>query len=93
MSRNPLPECLLEMNYFRLLLEEYKQIMHNPNIVVLKPTAVQEKWYGFDQSFISTANGNAQMADDIKGFIHELRNGSGFSRTSDPRSHKVRHIP
>jgi hypothetical protein len=70
MSRNPLPECLLEMNYFRLLLEEYKQIMNNPNIVVFKPTTVQEKWYGFDQSFISTANGNAQIADDIKGFIH-----------------------
>lgn len=70
MSRNPLPECLLEMNYFRLLLEEYRQIMNNPNIVVFKPTAVQEKWYGFDQSFISTTNSNPQIADDIKGFIH-----------------------
>ena len=73
MSRNPLPECLLEMNYFRLLLEEYKQIMNNPNIVVFKPTAVQEKWYGFDQSFISTANSNPQTIDDIKGFIHNGR--------------------
>ena len=78
MSRNPLPESLLEMNYFRLLLEEYKQMMNNPNIVVFKPTTVQEKWYGFDQSFISTTNSNPQIADDIKGFIH---NGK---KISDP---------
>ena len=44
--------------------------MNNPNIEVLKPAAVQEKWCGFDQSFSATANSTPHIANNIKSFIH-----------------------
>jgi hypothetical protein len=47
--------------------------MQNPNIEVFKPTAVQEKWYGFDQSYISTGGRSTQVINEIKDFIHQSK--------------------
>ena len=59
-------EALLEMHFHRAILECFKDIYGANFLRLLKPSAQNEAWVGFDQGWSHTGLSNAQLLEELK---------------------------
>ncbi|MCX6880648.1 MAG: hypothetical protein NTW21_43605 [Verrucomicrobia bacterium] len=71
MPTNPIGETLLEMHYFGALKEHIAEVLGLPNLRILKPTPQREKWLGFDQGFVKSAETGLALEQTLRSFVHD----------------------
>lgn len=59
-------EALLEMHFFRAMLGYFEQIYGAKFLRVLKPSARQEAWVGFDQGWMRTSLTTNEFFDELR---------------------------
>lgn len=69
-------EALLEMHYYAALHAHFSKILGVEHLQILKPTQRREKWLGFDQGWVSSANPPERVEQNLLDFIQD---GSYFS--------------
>lgn len=68
MPYSNIPESLLEMHYFRILVRRYQKLLGR-RIQVFKPATTAEHWYGFDQGFFTANIPKLEVIRDLRQYI------------------------
>ncbi len=68
--RSPIPEALLKMFYFFVLRDHFAQVLGRDDFHIFKPSTRRENWYGFDQSYFTSAETTVIVATTIRDYIH-----------------------
>jgi hypothetical protein len=59
-------EALLEMHFHRAIVEHFTDVFGASFLRLLKPSARQEAWVGFDQGWVSTTLTTTQLFDELR---------------------------
>jgi hypothetical protein len=69
-----LNEALLEMHYFRALVNYFKMELGETDFHVFKPTAGKENWFGFDQAYFVSKESKAIAIKSIREYLSDRAN-------------------